>query len=68
MSLGHFIIYLLSRSIQNKKLVFAQRSLVYVLLEKQVVDLDVIKIYSRLQHETIKKSWIQAKGTAGLLL
>lgn len=52
---------------QNKKLVFAPRSLVYVQLEKQVVDLGIIKTYSLLQHETIKESWIQSKGTADLL-
>lgn len=44
--------YLLSRSTQNKKLVFAPRSLAYVLLEKQVVDLDIIKTCSLLQHRT----------------
>lgn len=57
---------------QNKKLVFAPRNecfmlLVYVQLEKQVVDLGIIKTYSLLQHETIKESWIQSKGTADLL-
>lgn len=52
---------------QNKKLVFAPRSLVYVQLEKQVVDLGIIKTYSLLQHETIKESWIRSKGTADLL-
>lgn len=39
----------------------------YVLMEKQVVDLGIIKTYSLLQHETIKKSCIQVIGKAGLL-
>lgn len=39
----------------------------HVLLEKQVVDLGIIKTCSLLQHETIKKSCIQVIGKVGLL-
>lgn len=33
---------------------------------KALVDLDIIKTYSLLQHKTINKTWFQAKGTTGL--
>lgn len=68
MPLGRTIYYLLLEQIYTEQeTCLCPKELGICSTGKAVVNLDIIKTYSLLQHETIKKSWIQAKGTAGLI-